>query len=330
MAEQKNEFHSISLGKVGPDVELPTDIYLYINQHYVKFKNQGDVIDVDKYNLFLSKNVGEIYIADTDKKSFEGWLDRLCKELIDELTEEVGEENRDLVEKREEIKEKVYEVFADMEIDSGTVELLQSHVSEFIETVKKKNISNEILAKLSRHNQSIADHSVNVANIAVFLAMCIGHGHQYVLENVYMGALFHDYGKAKIPANILENPSGNLYSQAIQDHPLKGAKMLRQVKGVQEQILTIVAQHHEQYNGQGFPKGLSRDDIYELAQIVSIANTFDNTCSENSKRDKKTMYRTAIKSIEYDKGKKFNPALMERVLDGLNLAYGGYYREKSS
>ena len=166
----------------------------------------------------------------------------------------------------------------------------------------------------------MANHSINVANVSVYLAMALGYSHHDLLENIYLGALFHDYGKAKIPSFLLENKNSVAYKQAMNKHPSEGAKIAASSNKLHNQALSIVLQHHEQWDGKGYPKALKGDDIYKPAQIVAMANIFDNIVEENKKKPKE-MYKKAIKVIEYDKGKMFNPALIERVVEALNIVY---------
>jgi putative nucleotidyltransferase with HDIG domain len=253
------------------------------------------------------------------------WLSAKRQEVVDELVEEVGEEHRALVEKREDIREKVYDTFTDMEMDSGVAEILKSQVKDFLEDVKEIDLSKAVLAKMLKHNSSIADHALNTANVATYIAMVLGHGNYQVLEDIYMGAIFHDYAKMKIPSEVLENKTNTKYNQAIQDHPRKGAVAIKKLENIREAVVKIVEQHHEQFNGNGFPAGLKEDEIFGPAMIVSMANIFDNTVMENKNKSKKEKYRTAIKVLEYDKGKQFDPDMVEKALTALKLAYGEYY-----
>ncbi|WP_372651554.1 HD-GYP domain-containing protein [Halobacteriovorax sp.] len=316
----------VPLSKIIPNQELCADIYLLINEKYLKYKNAGEQIGKQRYDEFLNKDLKEVYILIGDIPSFIEWMKTSKEDSINELVAEVGEENRELVETREEIKETVYEVFADREINSAVVEHLQNVTENFINKAKQMKESSSILAKLVKHNRSLADHSVNVANLSIYLAMSLGHGHQLVLENIYLGALLHDYGKAKIPSKVLDNPSGSLYQQAIEFHPIKGAKSARSIPSIKDPVAVIIEQHHEQYNGKGFPKGLAGKDIYELSQIVALANHYDNTCDENANMSESQKVRAAIKKIEYDRGKMFNPDILDRAVDALKLAFGNYKR----
>lgn len=319
----KTLYVAVPLAKIIPDSKLVTDIYLKINDKYIKYKERDDELPVDKYDLFISKNVKEIFLHKSDFPFFMDWLTEAKQKVVDQITEKVGEEHRELVVQREEIKEIVFETFADEELNTENVKILRDQTSKFIESVKENQVPQAVLAKLTSHSPSIADHSVNVANIAVYIAMVLGHGHSFTLENIYLAGIFHDYGKAKIPANILEDKEHALYHQRMNDHPINGVKMLKKMKDIPEQVIMMVEQHHEQYNGQGYPNGLKGDQIFDLSKIIALANFFDNTVIENSTKPQE-MYRIACKAIEYDRGKNFDPLMLERVVDGLKLAFGGY------
>lgn len=322
-----DDFVGIPLAKIPCGLELAADVFVKINEKFIKFKPQDDVITEDKYNYFISMNVKELFVTKNSADLFLGQIKEQKKAEIEAVVAEVGEENRPIVAQLAEMKETVYEAFLDEELSSETVDLLKKQVEEFITIVKEKNPSADIFAKISSLNNTIAEHSMNVANLSLLFGMATGQVHHIVLENLYMGALFHDYGKAKIPASVMEKPKSVAYEKAITNHPEAGVDMLKKNPEINKQVLTIVAEHHEQHGGVGYPKGMTGETIYGLSKIVSIANIFDNACMEN-RRNKSTMYKTAIKLIEYDKGKQFDPALVPRILDALKLGYGNYTRER--
>ncbi|MBL6988862.1 MAG: HD domain-containing protein [Bacteriovoracaceae bacterium] len=316
----KEDFAPVQLSKIHPNEPLCVDIFLKINDKFIKFKEKQDCISAEKYDLFIASNVKNVYIALEQLNDFMKWIKKAKQNAVNELVGNVGEQYRDLAEARVDLKERVYDVFTDLELTSSRVMALQETANEIIEDVSSRKIPATILAKLRSTNQDIAEHSINVANLSVYLAMALGHGHKSVLENVYMGALFHDYGKAKIPPHILENPSNVLYSQAIQDHPMKGANLIKKVPGISEEVVTIVAQHHEYFNGGGFPKGIKEDKIYKLARTVAFANFYDHAIARNRHKPK-DMYKLAIKTVEYDRGKIFDPTVIPRVVEALTMAF---------
>lgn len=316
-----DDFSLVILSNVNPERELPTDIYIRVDAKYIKFKSKGDQIGTEKYDYFLSKGVKNIYIPAEDIMTFLSWINDDLSEEESDFVENAGEESRDFFKRGKDFKQKIYEVYFEEDLSPKVVNALQDSVADFVEDIKQNEMTSKAIAFLMSKNSSVADHSLNVANLSIFIGMVLGHGHQFVLENLYMGGLFHDYGKLKIDAKILENKENRMYSHAVQEHPVSGANMLSKTNGIPAQVLTIVEQHHEQFNGHGYPKSLQGDEIYELAQIVSMGNIFDNILVENRNFDRKERYKKAIKVLEYDNGKTWNPKYMDRVVEALNLAY---------
>ena len=226
------------------------------------------------------------------------------------------------------MKETVYETFLDEVLSNETVDILKNQVTEFIETVRNKNPTTDIFAKITSMNNTVAEHSISVANLSLLFGMTLGQTNPIVLENLYMGALFHDYGKAKIPNNILDKPNSLAYDKAIKAHPDAGVEILKKMSNIPLPVITIVGEHHEQFGGVGYPKGISGEAIYRLSRIVSIANVFDNTVKDNMRTNKANMYKVAIKLLEYDKGKQFDPELLPRILEVLKLGFGNLKRER--
>lgn len=327
ISHNAHEFFGVSLYEIPCNGELVCDVYVKVGDKFIKFKEKGDHIPEEKYNYFMAKNVKELFVIKEFSALFTESIEEQKQEEIEAMVAEVGEENRPIVEKQAEIREKVYECFLDEDLSNETVNILRDQVSDFIETIKHKNPSADVFAKISSMNNTIAEHSMNVANLSLLFGMAVGQNHPHVLENLYMGALFHDYGKAKIPASIMEKPNSVAYDKAITDHPEAGVEILKKNPEIPKAVLSIVAEHHEQFAGVGYPKGISGEAIYGLSKIVSIANIFDNVAMEN-RRNKANMYKAAIKVLEYDKGKQFDPDLLPRILDALKLSYGKYRRDR--
>lgn len=321
------DFAPVPMSRIYPNEPLCTDVYIKVADKYIKFRHKGDEIDGARYNSLIAKSLTHLHIDIGKIPIFLKWLEETKEKSIANMTKKVGEEHRDLVVKREEISELICEVFADEVLTSSKIEFLQEKAQEFIDFALENKTNQMVFSKLTKFNASIADHSVNVANVSIFLGLILGHSHRSVLENLYMGALFHDYGKAKIPVDVLDNSSSSRYSQAIQDHPAKGCAALKGFESVSRPVFDIVIQHHEQHNGKGYPLNLAGDEIYGLSKVVALANAFDNVCQENAKRPEKEMYKAAIKVIEYDRGRRFDPETVPRVVEALKLSYAEYWRD---
>lgn len=317
MSDGESSYSLVVLTKVDPEKELPTDVFLKIDNRYMRFREKGDVIGAEKFESFMQHGLEGIYVRSDEIMIFLEWLTHLREEEIQAAVDEVGENTREIAIAVSDVREKVYETFFGEEITDEVVEALQDQVSEFVANIRKQPFSQQTIAALTKRNATIADHSVNVANIAVYLAMVMGHGHQYVLENVYLGAILHDLGKAK--AGLTENGTGDarLYSQAMQNHPELSVKVISKSKGVPDPVYKIILQHHEQWNGYGYPAGLEGEAIYEMAQVVSIANVFDNILYENRHLPRAQGWENALKRLDHDKDRYWAPKFFPRVLEAL-------------
>ncbi|MBK26844.1 MAG: hypothetical protein CME70_22775 [Halobacteriovorax sp.] len=318
-----SDYSEVMLAKINPEAELPADVFILLNGKHVKFKNKGDILGKEKYDLFMAKNVKSIYVESDLVLEFMDWLTDTKAEDIEDMVKEAGEENREVIEDSLALKEIVYEVFSDEKLTPDKVEAIQGHVEDFVGKIKKDPITAQAIEAIMARNDDIAAHSVNVANLAVFLGMAVGHGHSFVLENLYMGSIFHDYGKAKIPPEIYANPSHPEYDQWIKQHPENSVKIIRKSEGIPDQVFNIMLQHHEYYDGSGYPEGIKGSNIYSLAQIVSMANEIDNLLTQTKSLEAVDRYKKVIEMLTMGDGTKWDPKFFPRVTQAFKLGFIG-------
>jgi len=118
-------------------------------------------------------------------------------------------------------------------------------------------------------------HSVNVGLLATLIAMEMGY-RDVQLTELTLGAIFHDLGKMTIPSEILNKPAGLTTQEfeILKQHPQRGVELLQGVK-VSPEVLAGIGQHHERWNGQGYPNRLRAKAIHPNAQIIAVADVFD-------------------------------------------------------
>lgn len=122
-------------------------------------------------------------------------------------------------------------------------------------------------------------HGLNVSLIALLLARAVGMGEQDLLE-LGVGALLHDIGKFELEPRLrfrAEHFSAAELS-AYQWHVAKGVE-LGQRMGLSRPVLSVIAQHHEQADGAGFPQKMPGDKMHPLARVVALVNRFDGLCN---------------------------------------------------
>ncbi|HBW38167.1 HD domain-containing phosphohydrolase [Desulfosporosinus sp. BICA1-9] len=161
-------------------------------------------------------------------------------------------------------------------------------------------------------------HSINVALLAVVIGMHMGYA-QEVLHNLALGALLHDWGKLSVPSEILNKPSGlTLYEfDLIKQHPICGEQMLRWSK-LPGEVVKVVRQHHERWDGQGYPDGLKGEDIHRNAQIVALADVFDALTEDRPYRRALPPYH-ALEMIFLSINKNFSPDVVHAFRNCLDI-----------
>ncbi len=161
-------------------------------------------------------------------------------------------------------------------------------------------------------------HSSRVAMYSQMIAQQAGKSEEEC-EEVYFAALLHDVGKIGIADSII-NKDGKLTEEEfaqIKLHPLYGSQILSRIH--QSPNLYIGARnHHERYDGKGYPDGLKGEEIPELARIIGVADTYDAMTSKRSYRDPMPQERVReelVKGI----GTQFDPQFAKIMLHAIDM-----------
>lgn len=163
-------------------------------------------------------------------------------------------------------------------LDNEQKEVIRS----VVDAVMKKRQTILHLSQINRHHDDLFTHSLNVAMLSAVTAVAVGNQDKNELQALVTGALLHDLGKLLIPKHIL-NKVGRLTieeEEIFQSHTKLGFELLRKDSEIPLFAAHIAFQHHEQFNGKGYPRQLAGSKILPFARIVSIANEYDNLIAD--------------------------------------------------
>lgn len=133
------------------------------------------------------------------------------------------------------------------------------------------------------------NQSINVAVLSIIMGISKGYNEQQ-LEELGVGALLADIGMVRLSAGLW-NKAGTLTEeewQHIRRHPEEGYQFLRSQPDIALASALCAAQHHERYDGEGYPYGLKGDEIHEYAQIIAIADVYSALTSTRKHRQRYT------------------------------------------
>jgi HD-GYP domain-containing protein (c-di-GMP phosphodiesterase class II) len=139
-------------------------------------------------------------------------------------------------------------------------------------------------------------HSVNVAILAGIMGLAKGYNRNQI-EELGIGALLFDIGMTKLPKELVNKTSSLTPDERalMEKHTTEGFNILRQQHDISLLSAHCALQHHERYDGSGYPRGLKKDEIHEYAQIVALADVYDALTSPRSYRNR----HTPSEAIEY-------------------------------
>jgi putative nucleotidyltransferase with HDIG domain len=165
-------------------------------------------------------------------------------------------------------------------------------------------------------------HSENVAKIAMAIATEMSLP-AVEIETIKEACELHDLGKIGIEDAILLKPT-SLTSQEwdqIKKHPITGAQILEPLTFLND-VIELVRQHHEHYDGSGYPEGRRGEDILLGARIIHLADAYEAMRSSRSYRKMPLSREDAIIEIKKHSGTQFDPRVVEsfmRIVDKLSL-----------
>jgi putative nucleotidyltransferase with HDIG domain len=152
-------------------------------------------------------------------------------------------------------------------------------------------------------------HSTQVSRYAVAIGREMGYGEE-ALERLRVGALLHDIGKVGIPEAILFKP-GKLEPweyQLMKEHAVIGYRIVSKIERL-DYAADIIHQHHEWFNGQGYPRGLQGEQVLGDARIVGVADALESLMSDRPYRKGRGL-EEALAEIRRWSGTQFDPRVV--------------------
>ncbi|KRQ85935.1 Cyclic di-GMP phosphodiesterase response regulator RpfG [Caloramator mitchellensis] len=150
-------------------------------------------------------------------------------------------------------------------------------ISELIEyLIENKDVNSMFLTELKTYDNYTFVHSLNTCVLSLFMGIQLCYSKPMLLD-LGAGALLHDIGKMKIPQEIL-NKNGSLTEEEydiMKTHPEIGYDMIKGASYINERGKLIILEHHERFDGKGYPQGLKGEKISKYARICCITDVYD-------------------------------------------------------
>ena len=188
-------------------------------------------------------------------------------------------------------------------------------LQEAYHTLKKAHLDSvKVLAEaIDAKDPYTRGHSDRVRQMSLRIATSLRFNEER-MEILEYGALLHDIGKIGVKDEILQKPgplSAEEY-QTIREHPLIGVRILEGVEFFKDKI-PMIRNHHEQFDGKGYPDRLVGEAIPLEARIIAVPDAFDAMTSSRPQRENRAL-EEILSDMEQQKGRQFDPRILEIFL----------------
>jgi HD-GYP domain-containing protein (c-di-GMP phosphodiesterase class II) len=188
-----------------------------------------------------------------------------------------------------------------------------------------RSILQVLAASIDARDPLTSGHSEKVTKYAIGIAHELGLPRDDC-QMIQVAALLHDYGKIAIPDAILKKP-GKLTEheyEIVKSHSFKSRRILEQINfdGVFSQVPEIVGAHHEKFNGNGYPDGLTGEEIPLGARIIAVADFFEAITAKRHYRGPIPLHE-AIMLLKNESGKSFDTKIVDAFFNYYSKTHAG-------
>lgn len=171
--------------------------------------------------------------------------------------------------------------------------LNQKSMEKYITQIR--GVSSQIIEEISINRQLMInlvdiknldnytyEHSLNVAVISLIMGVELKMNHQE-LSHLFLGALLHDLGKSLLPKELVtkESPYTESEQSLMETHPKLGYDYIKEHYGFPVSVKMAILQHHERFDGTGYPKRIAGTNIHRHARIIALADCYDRMTSDH-------------------------------------------------
>jgi HD-GYP domain-containing protein (c-di-GMP phosphodiesterase class II) len=296
--------------------ELPFGVYIKLSdEKFTLIFRRGDLVDRERFRQYSQKGVKELFIHKTERRDYITATEVLvnktqhdpqgstAQRAVEELTEQT-----------------MFEIFEDKIFDESSLRRAQTTVQNYINIVKEDPSALSTFINLSREETYPCRHAIATSVFAVLLARAHQNQNEKMLMIIGLGGLLHDLGMSRLPED-LDDVDRRLTTEEwaqVKMHPAYGLEMIKEIKAFPEEVKLVIEQHHEHWDGSGYPRQLHASEIYYPARVVAIADAFS---ALTTRRGGRSLYKPedALALLLTEQG-KYDPQLIKAFRSLFNIS----------
>jgi len=289
-------------------------------------KRVSDIKSLGVHDLYIDISrgmdvVGEARNEDDLRHDVDQQMSAIAKEIQAEpqrssLTQEVERARQLHGEANRIVRNMVQDIRLGKQIEMEQIEPL---VENMIDSIFRNQDALLPLVRLKDHDNYTFQHSVSVSALLVSFARGLKM-ERSIIKELAIGGLLHDVGKAKVPDEILNKPAKLTDAEfaKMKSHVVQSILILQNTPGVSQIALDVAGQHHERFDGTGYPNKLKGDEISLYGRMGAIVDVYDAITSDRCYH--KGMAPTAAlgRLLEWSKY-HFDPTLVRAYVKSVGI-----------
>ena len=288
------------------------DIFIKLaSGRYIKILHAGDTFSkerLDKYET--DKGVTHLYFHKNDRRKYVQFTNFLTNKLVKNKAVPGENKTNMLKSVSDKYMQETFEVGLKPQVVQQGKEIC-TNVYHFLE---KQDDLYKLLRNYQELDPDAFTHSFSVTMFASAIIKQFEWQSRATIENTALACMYHDIGKIKLPEALREKSTKEMNEQELETYKTHVELGVGMVEGhimINHSVKQIILQHHEYYNGTGFPHNLRGNRILTLANILCLANDFVHIII-----DEKISPTDALKKIITDKEKvaQYNSLIVENFI----------------
>jgi len=312
VSQTSHSYMPIYLHTIKVDTISSFDVFITNKQGKIILYNAGgDRFTVKVRDKLIENNITILYIHKKDKEAYHKYIDDYLPDLL-------NDPNIPSSQKAEisyiSISNIAKTLFANPQ--AQTISHFKKSISSTVDLILHDRDAIGNLIRLTSYDFSTSKHSINVGIFALGLAKeLFADDKNHNMYEIASGFFLHDIGKCKIPLSILKKPGplNDIEWKIIKNHPQEGYELLKKFNKLTMEAKVIVLQHHERFDGNGYPKGLKGDKIHLYSKICCIADVFDALTSKRTYKKALSSFK-ALKIMKEEMQNEFDPLFFKKFV----------------
>lgn len=272
---------------VGNVVNFPVYIKL-AGERFLKVAHTGNEVSMERIQKFKENDVKELWI---DKKDLDNYL-ALCEKLYQATQRKGGLPPHRRINLIKHSTEILYEKIRLTELDPKIINQGIDQLSLMLNQITRYRKLGDMILELQKADKSTYAKAITEAVLCGLVAKALDWTSQTNILNVMIGSFLKDLGINKLPADIQAKEHWSLNENEFEiykQHPEKSVELIKDIEGINESIIQIVMQHHEDGTTQGYPNQLAFNKLYPPAVLVRMVEQFyEKVFSNLASREKRT------------------------------------------